>query len=265
MIAVMTTSIVEQLVQRTAEKHGVPGPVAQELFADSRPCLHLVPFESLTPAQQEEARPAARTGGLPSLPDGVDWPEGRDPLLLTVDCATLPHGVLDIELPPDGQLLFFVEIEYEPESSVVLHVPADVPTTQRPASYELDGEPEHVTVYQPNVLYPVPGLTPGPDWRDGPATSAFLEGGADRDDILDRFEDAVRDAAAGGASHGVSIQLGGFSSPWQGAPDEGDLVLLAQIHGQSIDYNVYTQTLIVGTREDIAERRYEALEYEQQV
>ncbi|MCL6673319.1 DUF1963 domain-containing protein, partial [Streptomyces panaciradicis] len=84
-------------------------------------------------------------------------------------------------------------------------------------------------------------------------------------DILDRFEDAARDAAAGGASHGVSIQLGGCSSPWQLAPDEGDLVLLAQIHGQSIDSNVYTQTLIVGTREDIAERRYEALEYAQQV
>ncbi|MFE7857338.1 DUF1963 domain-containing protein [Streptomyces sp. NPDC057403] len=265
MIAVMTTSIVEELVLQTAEKHGVPEPVAQELFAESRPCLHLVPFESLTPAQQEGARPAARTGGLPSLPDGVHWPEGREPLLLTVDCAALPHDVLDIELPSDGELLFFVEIEYEPESSVVLHVPAGVPTTERSASYELDGEPEQVTVYQPNVLYPVPGLTPGLDWRDAPATSAFLEGGMDRDDILDTFEDAVRDVTAGGASHGVSIQLGGFSRPWQLAPDEGELVLLAQIHGQSIDYNVYTQTLIVGTREDITERRYDSLEFEQQV
>ncbi|MFJ3137964.1 hypothetical protein ACIPK5_18940 [Streptomyces sp. NPDC086843] len=69
----------------------------------------------------------------------------------------------------------------------------------------------------------------------------------------------------GGASHGVAVQLGGGSSPWQSPPDEGDLVLLAQIHGQSIDLNVYTQTLIVGTREDIAARRYEALEFEQQV
>ncbi|WP_458248486.1 DUF1963 domain-containing protein [Streptomyces sp. MAI_2237] len=261
----MTTSTVEQLVLRTAEAHGLPGPVAQELLAGSRPCLHLVPFGNLTPAQQEGARPAARTGGLPSLPDGVDWPEGREPLLLTVDCAALPHDVLDIELPPDGELLFFVEIEYEPESSAVLHVPAGMPTTERSASYELDGEPEQVTVYQPNVLYPVPGLTTGPDWHDAPAASAFLEGRADQYDILDKFEDAVRDVTAGGASHGVSVQLGGFSSPWQSAPDEGDLVLLAQIHGQSIDYNVYTQTLIVGTREDIAERRYEGLEFEQQV
>ncbi|MEV5953260.1 DUF1963 domain-containing protein [Streptomyces sp. NPDC051987] len=262
----MTMSIVEELVLRTAARHGVPGPVAQELLAGSRPCVHLVPFQDLTPAQQEEARPAARTGGLPSLPDGVDWPDGRDPLVLTVDCAALPRAALDIELPSDGSLLFFTQIEYEPESSVVLHVPAGVRTTERPATYELDGEPEQVRVYQPDVLYPVPGLTVSPDWRDSPATSAFLDsGGIARDDILDDFEEATRRAAAGGASHGVAVQLGGFSSPWQTAPDEGDLVLLAQIHGQSIDPHVYTQTLIVGAPEDIAGRRYEALQFEQQV
>ncbi|MGW3956526.1 DUF1963 domain-containing protein [Streptomyces sp. NPDC004752] len=261
----MTTSIVEELVLRTAERHGVPGPVAQEILIGSRPCLHLVPFQGLTLAQREEARPAARTGGLPALPDGVDWPDGREPLVLTVDCAALPHEVLDIELPPEGSLLFFTEIEYEPESSVVLHVPADARTTERTATYELGGEPGQATVYEPGVLYPVPGLTVAPDWYGAPATSAFRNGGPDRDDILDRFEDAVREAAAGGASHGVSVQLGGFSRPWQSAPDEGDLVLLAQIHGQSIDLDVYTQTLIVGTRKDIAGRRYGGLEFEQQV
>ncbi|MCQ9131481.1 DUF1963 domain-containing protein [Streptomyces hilarionis] len=261
----MTVSRGEELVLRTAAEHGVPGPVAQELLAGARPCLHLVAFHDLTPAQQEEARPAARTGGLPSLPDGVDWPDERDPLVLTVDCAALPREALDIELPSDGELLFFTQIEYEPESSVVLHVPDGVRTTERSATYELDGEAEQVRVYRPGVRYPVPGLTVSPDWRDGPATGAFLDGGADRDDVLDAFEDAVRSAAAGGASHGVAVQLGGFSSPWQSAPDEGDLVLLAQIHGQSIDSHVYTQTLIVGTRADIARRRYEALQFEQQV
>ncbi|MFF7645225.1 DUF1963 domain-containing protein [Streptomyces canus] len=261
----MATSFVQELVLRTAEKHGAPGPVAQELLAGARPCLHLVPFQSLTPAQQEEARPAARTGGLPCLPYGADWPDGLEPLVLTVDCAALPHEALDIELPSDGSLLFFTEIEYEPESSVVLHVPGGVRTTERSAAYELDGEPEQVRVYQPGVLYPVPGLTVSPDWHDAPATSAFLDGGVGREDILNDFENAVRDAASGGASHGVDVRLGGFSSPWQLAPDDGDLVLLAQIHGQSIDYRVFAQTLIVGTREDIARRRYEGLEFEQQV
>ncbi|CAM5646429.1 hypothetical protein GCM10010378_60990 [Streptomyces viridochromogenes] len=265
MIAVMTTPIVEELVLRTAGKHGVPSPVARELLAESRPCLHLVTFQALTPAQQQEARPAARTGGLPCLPDGVDWPDGRQPLILTVDCAALPRDVLDIELPSDGALLFFSSIEYEPEASVVLHVPAGVRTTQRSATFEFDGEPEQVRVYRPGDLYPVPGLTVSPDWRDSPATSAFLEMGEDRDDTLDNFEDAVREAAAGGASHGVAVQLGGCSAPWQSPPDEGDLVLLAQVHGQAIDLNVYTQTLVVGTREDIAARRYGALAFEQQV
>ena len=230
------------------------------MLARSRPCLHLVPFEDLTPAQREEARPAARTGGLPWLPDGVDWPDGDSPLIVTVDCAALPREALDIELPSEGHLLFFVEIEYEPESSVVLHVPASVRTTQRQAAYEPDGEA--VTVYPPGALYPVPGLTFAPGWRDAPATRAFLNGGgAD----LDAFEEAVQDTVAGGASYGVSVQLGGYSSPWQVAPDGGDLVLLAQIHGQSIDLDVYTQTLITGTREDIAARRYHALQFEQQV
>ncbi|MFJ4620744.1 hypothetical protein [Streptomyces sp. NPDC088812] len=48
------------------------------------------------------------------------------------------------------------------------------------------------------------------------------------------------------------------------APDEGDLVLFAQIAGQAIDYDVYTLNLITGTRQDIAARRYTALEYTQQ-
>ncbi|MFE7069218.1 DUF1963 domain-containing protein [Streptomyces sp. NPDC057620] len=262
----MTSPMVEQLVVRTAEMHNVPELVAQEMLTGSRPCLHLIPFQDLTLTQQKETRPAARTGGLPALPDGIDWPDGREPLVLTVDCAALPEGVLDIELPPDGSLLFFADIEYEPESSVVLHVPAGARTGERTAPYELiEGEPWQPKVYEPGVLYPIPGLTVAPDWRDAPATSAFRDGGTDRDDVLDRFVDAARQAAAGGAAHGVSVQLGGFSRPWQSTPDEGDLVLLAQIHGQAIDLDVYTQTLIVGTRENISRRRYASLEFEQQV
>ncbi|MEV2197693.1 hypothetical protein AB0I02_42975 [Streptomyces phaeochromogenes] len=118
------TPVDAPLVLETAAKYGVPGPVAQELMARTRPCLYLVPYEQLPASRRENARPAARTGGLPALPDGLDWPEPRNPLVLSVDCAALPHDVLDIELPADGHLLLFTEIEYPPESSVVLHVPA---------------------------------------------------------------------------------------------------------------------------------------------
>ncbi|MFI6339044.1 DUF1963 domain-containing protein [Streptomyces sp. NPDC050535] len=257
------TSIDERLVHETAAEYGVPGPVAQELMARSRPCLYLVPHQEVPVSRRENVRPVARTGGLPALPVGVEWPEGREPLVLSVDCAALPQDVLDIELPADGHLLFFTEIEYPPESSVVLHVPAGAHTTERAATYELNGEAMQVRVYEPLTLYPVAGLTFDNEWQEGPQTRAFLAGGGD-EDALDSFEEAVLDLAAGGECPGVCVQIGGFSDPWDMAPDEGELVLFAQMAGQAIDYNVFTMNLIVGTREDIAARKYDGLQYEQQ-
>ncbi|MEU9780904.1 DUF1963 domain-containing protein [Streptomyces phaeochromogenes] len=272
------TSIDETLVLETAAKYGVPGPVAQELMARTRPCLYLVPYEQVPASRQENVRPAARTGGLPALPDGVDWPEPRNPLVLSVDCAALPHDVLDIKLPADGHLLLFTEIEYPPESSVVLHVPAGAATTECSATYESNesnGEAGEVRVYEPRTLYPVPGLTLDSDGEVGPRTRAFLDDeGADdgaedgandgAEDALDSFEEAVLDMAFGGPRPGVCVQLGGFSDSWDMAPDVGELVLFAQLAGQAIDYNVFTMNLIVGTREDIAARRFAGLEYDQQ-
>lgn len=268
------TSIDESLLLKTAAEYGVPGPVARELMARTRPCLYLVPHEQVPAALREDARPAARTGGLPALPDGVDLPEPREPLVLSVDCAALPPDVLDIELPADGDLLLFTEIEYPPESSVVLHVPAGAATTERSATYESNesnGEAGQVRVYEPRTLYPVPGLTLDGDGEAGPRTRAFLdEDGANdgandgAEDALESFEEAVLDMAFGGQRPGVCVQLGGFSDSWDMAPDVGELVLFVQLAGQAIDYNVFTMNLIVGTREDIAARRFAGLQYDQQ-
>lgn len=259
------TSIDEARLLETAAEHGVPGPVARELLARCRPCLYLVQDKEVPESLREHLRPAARTGGLPALPDGMDWPDGREPLVLSVDCAALPRDVLDIELPADGHLLVFTEISYPPESSVVLHVLAGVPTTERSATYEDGGETWETKVYEPRTLYPVPGLSIEQDWEGGPHTSAFLDGEGDGDqDALDGFEEAVLDLAYGGRRPGVCVRIGGFSDPWDMAPDEGDLVLFAQLAGQAIDYEVCTMNLIVGTREDIAAGRYAELRYEQQ-
>ncbi|MFJ1967214.1 DUF1963 domain-containing protein [Streptomyces sp. NPDC087903] len=257
------TLIDERLVHEAAVRYGVPGPVAQELMARSRPCLYLVPHEDVPSSLRESVRPAARTGGLPALPDGVDWPEGREPLVLSVDCAALPRDVLDIELPADGHLLFFTEIEYPPESSAVLHVPAGARTTERAATYEWNGEVMRARVYEPRTLYPVAGLTFDSESPEGPQTSAFLDGDG-AEEALESLEEAVLDAACGGHRPGVCVQIGGFSDPWDMAPDEGGLVLLAQLAGQAIDYQVFTMNLIVGTREDLATRQYVGLQYEQQ-
>ncbi|MGW1715032.1 DUF1963 domain-containing protein [Streptomyces sp. NPDC002156] len=259
------TSIDEALLLKTAAEYGVPGPVARELLAQTRPCVYLVEHRELPASRQESARPAARTGGLPALPDGVDWPEGRSPLVLSVDCAALPQDVLDIELPADGHLLLFSEISYPPDSAAVLHVPAGAHMTERAATYEWEGEPMQTTVYEPRTLYAVPGLSLDGDWEGGPETEAFLDGeGEGAGETLERFEEAVLDLAYGGQHPGVCIQIGGYSDPWDMAPDEGELVLFAQLAGQAIDYDVCTMNLIVGTREDIAARRYDGLQYEQQ-
>ncbi|MGW0831580.1 DUF1963 domain-containing protein [Streptomyces prunicolor] len=269
------TSIDEPLLLETATKYGVPAPVVRELMAQARPCLYLVPYDEVPEARRENIRPAARTGGLPALPVGVNRPDGKEPLVLSVDCAALPHGALDIELPVDGHLLFFTEIEYPPESSAVLHIPAAaVRTTERSATYQLDGEDAQSRVYEPRTLYPVTGLTFDSEWQGGPQTSAFLDGdsGGDGDGdgaegaegALDGFEEAVLDLAFGGHRPGVCVRIGGYSDPWDMAPDVDGLVLLAQFAGQAIDYDVFTMNLIVGTREDIAAGRYAGLRYEQQ-
>lgn len=59
------TSIDERLVHETAAAYGVPGPVAQEFMAWSRPCLYLMPHKEVPPSRRENVRSAARTGGLP--------------------------------------------------------------------------------------------------------------------------------------------------------------------------------------------------------
>ncbi|WP_327128825.1 YwqG family protein [Streptomyces sp. NBC_01727] len=50
-------------------------------------------------------------GGLPTLPDAMEWPvwEGHGPLsfIASIDCAALAADALDFDLPKAGTLLFF--------------------------------------------------------------------------------------------------------------------------------------------------------------
>lgn len=252
----------EDHIRELADEHGVPRTVAEEITGRMRPCVHLVPYEELS--QKENARPAARTGGLPALPAGVEWPDGGEPLVLTVDCAALPRDVLDFELPPEGHLLLFTHLKYEPESSAVLHVPAGIPTTQRPATHVMGGEACAIEVYEPCTLYPVAGLTFDEDWLIAPETRKFLDDGTGNQERIDHFKDAILDSVADETERDSFIRLGGYSDPWQVPPDGDGLILLARIQGQGVDNSIYPLNLIVGTREDIAARRFENLQYEQQ-
>ncbi|NEE35483.1 DUF1963 domain-containing protein [Streptomyces sp. SID7982] len=102
--------------------------------------------------------------GLPSLPADVAWPmrQGWGPMthMASIDCSRLPEGVLDLDLPDEGTLLFFcwtmrdLELFYDQGGDLekegdeyfmggcsrdpgagcaVLYVPASAETSPRPA------------------------------------------------------------------------------------------------------------------------------------
>ncbi len=80
--------------------------------------------------------PVGHIGGLPRLPADVEWTIGRDrldyepahwSLVLSLDCAALPHHYLDAGFPESGTLLLF-NLE---DSGEVVYVPAGVETTER--------------------------------------------------------------------------------------------------------------------------------------
>lgn len=263
----------ERNVTGLASEYGVPADVATELAGLLRPCVLLVRKADLPDADREDVLPAGLTGGLPPLPGGEDDDGGgpADPFVLAVDCAALPRDFLDIEIPSDGQLLFFTTFDYEPEDSTVLHVPADGSTEERPSPENVGGGPRTV-VYEPHLLYPVPGLTIDHDWRRRDPVRTFLDGAGESEgddlgagaEVLDRFVEAlVNSAHAGTPPHSVA-QIGGFSDQWQVPPDQDGLVLLAQISGNGVDHGLFTLNLVVGTRQDIAAGRWENLHFEQQ-
>ncbi|MFF4704812.1 DUF1963 domain-containing protein [Streptomyces sp. NPDC001288] len=133
----------------------VLGPEMGEHWrARTRPAIALT-------AQKSDGAIVGQLYGLPSLPADVPWPvwEGHGPMthLATIDCAALPQGVLDFDMPTDGSLLFFrwtaedmgrsaaVSGEWHeflqghgasPESGVkILHIPTLTDTALRPTPH----------------------------------------------------------------------------------------------------------------------------------
>lgn len=99
-------------------------------------------------------------GGRPCLPARIDWPRGPEtglPLhfLAQIDCAELPQPSV---LPPDGQLMFFADIDEEMliddhRGFAVIHVPAAQSTdTERappPDLPEIDHDASHLSSRYP--------------------------------------------------------------------------------------------------------------------
>ena len=67
--------------------------------------------------------PVGRSGGLPRLPVGMEWPSsehGPLPFVASFDCAALP-GVVGLALPSDGSLLLFLHHEWAHDAYSVAH------------------------------------------------------------------------------------------------------------------------------------------------
>jgi uncharacterized protein YwqG len=102
-------------------------------------------------AGSDDGAAAGRLGGLPFMPVDMEWPtwDGHGPLsfIASIDCARLPKGALDIDLPEAGTLLFFyfdgqlddgdaLVLAEDRESwagARVLHVTADAKAVERAA------------------------------------------------------------------------------------------------------------------------------------
>ncbi|MEV0831117.1 YwqG family protein [Nonomuraea rubra] len=103
----------------------LPAPVAELVIGLLRPGIHLH-------AAEEDEPVVGRLGGAALLPEDFPWPSsGTRPLrhIATLDCRALSSFEVDIALPRDGTLLFFVQ--EEGDRNQVIHLPAGTPAVAR--------------------------------------------------------------------------------------------------------------------------------------
>lgn len=126
----------------------------------------VLPQTELSPSNRDGGAPVGRYGGLPSLPEGMEWDNGLD-LVATVDCAALPPDGCHLPLPREGHLLFFTD-RTDPDcqtsgqvSDSVVYVPAGTPTTER--ALPEDGSALPVIEARPLYARVVPSLPTSAD------------------------------------------------------------------------------------------------------
>ncbi|MEU4208532.1 YwqG family protein [Streptomyces sp. NPDC026206] len=193
----------------------LPSRIAERWIGLLRPAARLV----AVPEPGPEDVVVGRLGGLPALPEGVEWPvwEGHGPLtfVASVDCAALPSGALDIPLPTEGTLAFFYfdgQIDDceayvaadEPESwagARVLYIPAGAEISERAQPVVDDEDVE----FEPYTEVPLTARLEwtAPDSWHPDTMVALWPGGVVKDhnshpeeavDFLDALWDLERDA-----------------------------------------------------------------------
>ncbi|GAA4913483.1 uncharacterized protein YwqG [Stackebrandtia albiflava] len=140
-------------------------------------------------------------GGDPELPGDHPWPGGDTPFqhLLSVDLAVLPR--IDLELPPDGRLLFFAEPD-DLQDCAVLHIPAGTPTrsTSPPPGSRAESHPRLDLAADVEVCHPS-------------GTHPYVRGG------LDRYLDGRWLPSDDGGPMYCTHRIGGYGEGVQYDPD----------------------------------------------
>ncbi len=254
MTAIITQEAVREAALDAGRALGLPGPVTEAYVRLLRPCLHLCPYHKLPEELRVEgARPVARVAGPARLPKGVVVPS-YVPHVLTLDCAALPAGVLDIALPADGHLVVLAAIT-DQDHGWVVRVPAGTETVERHP-----GERDTLASVAPVPLYAVPGVTT-PTYVDSseiPEAAAYAEGNAERAGLLEELSEKLE--ALVSVPWAWEIQLGGWSPAWHDPlEDRGDILLVAVPEGAVSGGDCITY--VSGTPEEIAECRYDGIAF----
>ncbi|MEU6674000.1 hypothetical protein [Streptomyces sp. NPDC046925] len=252
-------STVRDAVLDAGRTLGVPEQVTRAFIGLLRPCVHLCSYDRLPQELKKDARPAARVAGLARLPPDVKAPPGL-PHVLTIDCAAIPSGILDIDFPADGHLVVHAEIANYPGEGAVVHLPAGTETVEHPANERR--EKDAAELHEPFPLYAVPGTTqPDRDYfLETPEAVDYAAEDAERMGLAERLIDEIEKFVY--APWTYEVQLGGHSGAWHNpAEDRGD-VLFIRIPESAVSHGDIYLTMITGAREQIAERRYDELDFE---
>jgi uncharacterized protein YwqG len=176
----------------------------------------------------------ARLGGLPRLPDDVEWPtwSGHGPLSFIgeLDCERLTGFPLDVPLPSTGRLLFFYRDGAYDDDPVTVGT-WDAATLEGARALHVDDgspreAPEGTTTY-PEQRYAGRSVVTAPDWQHPDLEAAFTSPGQDAASLMEHpvtaeaFAEELRSR-----HHGPGHQVGGYADPVQG-PVEQEVALAA--------------------------------------
>ncbi|MGK5673321.1 hypothetical protein ACSNOB_10820 [Micromonospora sp. URMC 106] len=231
--------------REAARRKGMPDDAIDYWVSLARPCI-AVDTEGIGPV-------VGHFGGYPSLPASVAWPV-HHAHLATIDLAAIGKYTTELDLPTAGTLVFFAVPEIGSDEGRVVYVPAGEECT------EAEPPDDQTSVYDRAALHATPDWSL-PDYAG--ANPRYLADGA-RDD-----EDLFAEISWDLPSYGLLV-LGGFgrsNTGGLGVPvdDFETHLLLAEffLHRGDVgdDFGTdYTTVFYMCSREDLAARRFEAVE-----